>query len=209
MFTFLIFTKLLAVIMDVDDVDTPLDVFLTWKIDALKMFLEQRGLSKNGTRSELAALCFAANRMSLPVKPSSEEIRKQNEVSYKNLLKIDDNTTIPDPFKLCEGWSSEKDGISSWPPVYLSDITEFFIRKCPDTTTRHFLNEYKVGKAYEYFSSSWLKEIFYYKLKDSKHCILRASCTPSQRVSNTDHKVWVCAADTGSIMTAYCSCTAG
>ena len=112
--------------MEIDDAnDASLDFFLMWKVEALKTFLEKRGLSKDGSKAELAALCFSANKMRIPVKPSSEEVLLINKVSYEQLLKIDHEVTIPDPFKISDGWSSEKDALTSWPPVYLSDITTY------------------------------------------------------------------------------------
>ena len=149
--------------MDLDQPDdATLDFFSTWKVDALKLFLQKRCLWTNGTKAELAALCFSANKMNIPIQPDSADMLKTNEVAYNNLLQIDSFTSIPDPFSICEGWSSEKDALCFWPAVYMSDITTFFffIKNCPDATTDRYLCQYKVGKAYEYFSSNWLKEVF-------------------------------------------------
>lgn len=60
--------------MDIDDPDSiSLDIFFTWKVESLKCFLDKKGLHKDGTKAELAALCFAAVRMKVPVRPSNEE----------------------------------------------------------------------------------------------------------------------------------------
>lgn len=198
--------------MDIDDPGgMTLDLFMMWRVDSLKLFLEKRGLSKERTKAELAALCFAANKMNLPVKLSCSELICHNVKMYSDMLK---SFSIPDPLKLCEGWLSEKDGVCHWPPVYLSDITSFFIskdEKLITSGTNNYLNAYKAGKAYEYFSSNWLKEVFFHCVpRDSLYCILRASCTPSQRVADTDHSVWTCVEKaSGRIMCAHCTCTAG
>lgn len=54
--------------MDPGDYTFSLETFNSWKLEALKDFLSKRGLSTDGTKAELAALCFAANSMKLPMK---------------------------------------------------------------------------------------------------------------------------------------------
>ncbi|KAJ8308626.1 hypothetical protein KUTeg_013500, partial [Tegillarca granosa] len=190
--------------------DISLDELSTWKLDSLRSFLCRRGLSTDGSKAELTALCYAAAKMKISVKPSGEDYLKQIEKDYMDLLTLE-SLILPDPLKLCDGWVDETDGISVWPPVFLSDIANFLMANSDKSTTTKYLNEYKVGKAYEYFSSRWIKEVFYHKIsKESMHCFLRAKCTPSQRVNEEDHTVWTCVdKDTGVIRSAYCSCTAG
>ena len=202
--------------MDIDDPgDLTLEVFLTWRVDSLKLFLEKRGLGKDGSKAELAALCYSANKLKLPLKITSEEAIKQNSLSYKALLSCSSTTytcehfSIPDPYTVNNGWCDEKEGISHWPPIYLSDITIFLSRNSSSHTC-NYLSEYKSGKAYQYFSNNWLKEVFFHPLSTNHCCILRAQCSPSQRLNDTDHCVWVCVhKESGKVMSAYCSCAAG
>jgi hypothetical protein len=65
------------------------------------------------------------------------------------------------------------------------------------------LKDYKVGKAYEYFSSGWLQEGYFLKAKSNNNnlCILRTKCSPSQTYHIEE--------DDGLTEGAYCSCTAG
>ena len=50
------------------------------------------------------------------------------------------------------------------------------------------LNEYKLGKAYQYYSTSQgLMEVFFYRI-DKNFCVLRAKCTPSQTRRNKYHR---------------------
>ena len=54
------------------------------------------------------------------------------------------------------------------------------------------LNEYKVGKAYRYFTAEWVKEIFYHNINSkSDKCVIKAKVTPSQAVNNKPYDVWV------------------
>ncbi|XP_069127476.1 uncharacterized protein [Argopecten irradians] len=192
--------------MDPGDQCLSLNDVSMWKLDALKDFLSQRGLATKGAKDELVSLCFAAQKLSIQKLPSASEIHTQNQTGYSKLLTIDD-ITIKDPFQTFDGWRDEKTAISQWPPVFCSDIVKFFMSSSNVSTTEKYLNEYKVGKAY--FSTSWLREVFYQPLTHDL-CLLRAQCTPSQRLSNADHSAWVCVKQsTGDIKSAYCSCTAG
>ena len=76
---------------------------------------------------------------------------------------------------------------------------------------RRLLNEYKEGKAYRLFDAGWLKEIYMHNISDqSLYCFLKAKCTPSMKLNNVPHMVWICAnKKSGDIHSAYCSCTAG
>ena len=69
------------------------------------------------------------------------------------------------------------------------------------------------GKAFSYFASqeAWIKEVLYHPVSDdSSVCLLKTKCTPSQRVSQVPHKLWVCLQKrTGAIERAYCTCMAG
>lgn len=196
--------------MDSGDEDISLDEFLTWKVDSLRDFLTKRGLAKTGSKNELAALCFSVHKLKMPVLPTSSEILKQNTLDYENILNIGSNK-IPDPFQLHENWVGEKSGIQLWPPTYISDIIAYFTDKTSQDNLKAVLQDYKVGKAYEYFHNGFLKEVFYHHVSTkSEYCLLRSKCVPSQRVKDEPHNLWVCAEKaTGQIMTSYCSCTAG
>ncbi|KAJ8309890.1 hypothetical protein KUTeg_011755, partial [Tegillarca granosa] len=190
--------------------DLTLENISCWKVDSLKSFLTKRGLSTDSKKQELIALCFAAAKMNIATVPSNDEYLKSNAKDYDKLLFID-GQNIPDPLKLSSNCLDEKEGMSVWPPVFLSDIANFFMC-CTDTSKAStYLNDYKLGKAYEYFSAKWIKDLFYHPIsRDSSYCFLRAKCTPSQRVNDEDHTVWVCTTkDTWAIKSAYCSCTAG
>jgi len=196
--------------MDAGHQDLTLEDFLHWKVDALREFLGKRGLGRDGTKQELAALCFSANIMKLTTLPSAKDVYHYNKKSYEDLLYID-KTKLPDPLQLCDGWFDEKIGMGKWPPIFITDITNFLITCESPSEVKKRLNEYKIGKAYEYYHCNWLKEVFYHEIAgDCDFCFLRAWCTPSQRLNDEDHSVWVCASkDSGEIKSAYCSCTAG
>ncbi|CAC5360694.1 unnamed protein product [Mytilus coruscus] len=107
--------------MDTTDQNTSLDDFLTWKVSALRDYLTKRGMTKDGTKSELAALCYSASFLKIAVIPFSFEIIKTNKLDYQNLLKIN-GQALPDPLQIHDNWLDEKNGMKKFPPVYISDI---------------------------------------------------------------------------------------
>lgn len=193
-----------------------LEDFSRWKVNALKEYLSKRGLKVEGNKATLVARAFAAWEMQIPISKSSVQLETEKNIAYQNLLRIDlDGSTIvlPDPLKDVSAWISEKEGLKHWPPIYFSDICVFILGKHPGKDVgmrQRMLNEYKEGKAFRYFDNDWLKEIFYYPVNDTDYCLLKAECTPSQRLSHLPHQVWISAHKTeGNIKSAYCSCTAG
>ncbi|XP_056020211.1 uncharacterized protein LOC125665445 [Ostrea edulis] len=120
-------------------------------------------------------------------------------------------STLPDPLQLYENWQDEEQGMKNWPPLFITDLTAFLMRYETDDTAKKHLNQYKVGKAYQFFQSEWLKEVFYHHVdRTTSYCFLRAKCTPSQSLSSEPHTVWVCCAkDSGEVKSAFCTCTVG
>ena len=69
----------------------------------------------------------------------------------------------------------------------------------------------KLGKYFFYFYNDWLQEVFYHNInKDSPVCYLKTVCTPSNRLSDDPHSLWInINKKTGTIYSAYCTCVAG
>ena len=79
-----------------------------------------------------------------------------------------------------------------WPPNFLTDITQFLLAHGDVALTNDMLKDYKVDKAYEYFSSGWLQEGYFLNAKSNNNnnlCILRPKCSPSQTLDDDPHNV--------------------
>jgi hypothetical protein len=78
-----------------------------------------------------------------------------------------------------------------WLPIFLTDITQFLLAHGDVALTNDMLKDYKVGKAYEYFSSGWLQEGYFLKTKSNNNnlCILRTKCSPSQTLDDDPQNV--------------------
>ena len=63
---------------------------------------------------------------------------------------------LPDPSTLQNGWVGERNGMTDWPPILLSDITLYIMKDHPGndiSLQKCLLNEYKDGKAYRLYSA--------------------------------------------------------
>ena len=79
-----------------------------------------------------------------------------------------------------------------WPPNFLTDITQFLLAHDDVALTNDMLKDYKVDKAYEYFSSGLLQEGYFLYAKSNNNnnlCILRTMCSPSQTLDGDPHNV--------------------
>lgn len=119
---------------------------------------------------------------------------------------------LPDPLTdLKTGWHGEKEGMELWPPCMYADIATYLVDVTEKSLRERLLTDYKEGKAYSYFDSKWLKEVFFHNIDaDSQFCFVKAEYTPSQRVTSAAHTAWVCLIkSSGKIQSAYCTCFAG
>ena len=189
-----------------------LDDFRRWKVPELKEFLRIHGLKTTGTKDELTALAFGAEQLSVPVKLTAEEEIIQKKKQYQSLLNVN-GEQLPDPFtELKDNWISEETGVEKWPPILQMQIAEFILtaEQGSDLGKRR-RSDYKEGKAFSYLDSQWLKEVFYHPISDTHElCLLKSQSTPSQRIGNVPHKIWVCVKKiNGTVEAAYCTCFAG
>ena len=152
--------------------------------------------------------------MGIDIKPTAQERIVATEKEKVKLLVMPNGTSVRDPLILKGGWVTENESMTSWPPIYLSDITLFLMSDHPGKDVdfhRRVLNEYKEGKAYRLFDSGWLKEISYQKITDdSEYCFLKAKCNHSMKISDTSHSAWIYVnKNNGFIVSIYCTCVAG
>ena len=181
----------------------------------MKQYLKKRNQAVTGKKEMLAARAFACHEMNIPLAPTSIEKELQLEKEYRRSLCTEDEGQLPDPLYDFVNWAGEKDGMKCWPPTLIQDISiylnkhEIVVEKV--SLTKRLLCDYKEQKAYSYFSSKFVFEIEYHPISDkSEYCFLKSKCSPSQRLSDIPHDVWVSVKkQTGEINSAYCTCFAG
>ena len=166
----------------------------------------------------LSFLCkaFATYEIGEPIDSEREHIERKLLDEYKEKLVVD-NKNFQDPLDIKNGWFGEENGIRLWPQLYLTDITRFYGDVLDKKNIVQRIEcEYKQGKAYRYFTDTFISEVFYINISDeSKYCYLKTKCLPSQRVSSKPYDVWALVKKDfkyevgGAILSAYCTCTAG
>ena len=185
-----------------------------WRMDALKHFLKKRGLKVSGLRKEeLVARVFAAAEQNMPVCLDAASWVAQTQCERESPLKTPEGV-LTDPSELHNGWIGELNGMTKWPPILLSDITLYIMKDHPGndiSLQKRLLNEYKEGKAYRLYSAGWLKQIYIHPVDNNcNYCFLKAECTPSMKINDVPHIVWICAKkESGEIHSAFCTSTAG
>ena len=128
------------------------------------------------------------------MQPTNKELVKKMKKEKAELLQVslDKKITLPDPVSLKEGWLREENGLSSWPPGFLSDITIYLMKDHPGKDVdlhKRVLNEYKERKAYRLFESGFLKETLYHEVtKESDYCYLKSKFAIQCRF-RTHHKM--------------------
>ena len=95
-------------------------------LTALKPYCRQWGLKVSGRKQELVARAFAASEMGIPLQPTAEERIATTANEEARLLDLGSGSSLADPSTL-KDWLRESDAITSWPPIFLSDITVFLM----------------------------------------------------------------------------------
>ncbi len=107
---------------------------------------------------------FFANDEKAPINIEHDEIEKRNLEEYKKKL-VAESRTLPDLLGEKKDWIGEKERITKWPSLYLTDISRFFHNVISSNDLIHRLKcEYKEGKAYRYFTDEFVKEVHYHPI---------------------------------------------
>ena len=149
------------------------------------------------------------------VDPDLEHEERSVLDEYRQKL-VFKGTVLPDPLGTKEDWNGEAKSIAQWPSVYYHDISNYLKLLGPIFIAK-FDREYKLGKAYRYFTDELVREIYYHPISDnSPCCMLRCRCIHSQSMNLKPYQVWAIIRKDqgedcpgGDIISAYCSCTAG
>ena len=88
---------------------------------------------------------------------------------------------LPDPLDIeKESWMSESQGIFNWPSLYYHDIAKY-LDHLASTFISQLESEYKLGKAYRYFSCEFVRKIIYFDLPNTDLCIKSSSSMPTSK----------------------------
>ena len=115
------------------------------------------------------------------------------------MKKLIEKYGIKDPLKLeANKWKGE---VSLWPTVDLGKIFSFIINKKAFDT--EYVGHYKTKKAYSFFISGFVNEVFVCKVSADK-VILKGTVKPSQKVREDPRSVWILCTKDEDVLCAYC-----
>ena len=178
--------------------------FLNWTLTPLKDFLALQGLKQTGKKAELVASAFGAYGLKAPKKFSQEDIDKKLK-EYQQRLKKHRINTNPNSIQK-EDW---KENVHEWPNLDDGMLFSYILRvKAVDVD---YIGKYKDQKAYSYWLSGFVDTVYHASCNDNL-LFLKAYVSPSQRLNDDPHHVWVCTEgpkDKSKILTSWCSCIAG
>ena len=179
--------------------------FVNWTVTSLKDFLALRGLKQTGKKAELVARAFGAYELKAPKKFSQEEIDKKIKEEYQQRLKK--HGINADPNNIGKGdW---KDNVQEWPQIDDGMLFSYILKvKAVDV---EYIGKYKDQKAYSYWLSGFVDTV-YHASCNNNILFLKANVSPSQKLNDDPHQVWICTqgpSDKVKILTSWCSCIAG
>ena len=183
------------------------DDFLGWTVSSLKDFLSLRGLKQTGRKSELVARAFGAYELNAPKKFTQEQIYRQIKEEYSR--RLNSNEIKSDPNNIPhDTWI---DDVKQWPEIDDGKLFSYILRtKAVDV---EYIGKYKDQKAYSYWMSGFVDTVLFTKCPlGNKQMFLKGCVSPSQKLRDDPHKVWICLEGTKSecrIVTSWCTCTAG
>ena len=92
----------------------------------------------------------------------------------------------------------------NWPKVHWADRRLLILKNKAFSTD--YTSQYKVRKAVSFYKSGFVHKV-YVKTINTEGVFLKAAVTPSQRIRDESHKVWVFIKLSGEAVGGYCTCT--
>ena len=102
-------------------------------------------------------------------------------------------------------FSNFVDDIKSWPNTNIGQIFAYFLEN--KTYETEYIGQWKLRKAYTFFIGGFVDKLFVKSVEE--RTIIRASVTPSQRLNDHKHQLWIVFKSDGSMIIGFCTCTAG
>ena len=174
---------------------TTLEDFLVMSSSELQYYLQQQGLSVLGTHSSSATRALIAFEQKVEIKSTADQIAKQLKNDYRELSM---KHNLNDPL------SSSID-INYFPATHVGQIFNYTLKA--KAFEAEYIGQFKVNIAYTFFKSGMVGKTYVCSIKKCK--IIKTLVTPSQRINDKKHSLWVSFNEASDIVTSFCTCTAG
>lgn len=176
-----------------------LEDFLEFSNGELQYYLQQRGLSSSGNHGYLAARALIAHEQNIEIVATAKQISDILKIDYSKILKTYNINFDP---LTADGFD---DDVKNWPATNIGHVFSYFLESKAFET--EYIGQYKLRKAYSFFGSGFVEKVYIKKANNMFYA--RSSVTPSQRIREKQHQLWILFNSDGSIVTAFCTCTAG
>ena len=178
---------------------TTLEDFLVMSSFELQYYLQQRGWSVSGTHSSLAARALIAFERKVETKSAADQIAKQLKNDYRELLM---KHNLDDPLSFSNFQFSID--IKCFPATDVGQIFNYILKT--KAFEAEYIGQYKVKKAYSSFKSRMAGKTCVCSIENGK--IIKALVTPSQKINDKKHSLWILFNEASDIVTSFCTCTA-
>ena len=175
--------------------------FLDLSTGELRFYLRQRTLTCHGNHADLAACALVAFEQNLPIKETAETLLFTLQREYSDIFLV----LWYDRKSLGDG--SWQENVFKWQKVHIGQILGYILENKAFSTDYIGQLQYKVRKA-SFFKSGFVHKV-YVKTINAEGVLLKAAVTPSQRIRDESHKVWVLIKLSGEVACGYCTCKAG
>ena len=179
---------------------TTLEDFLVMSSSELQYYLQQRGLSVSGTHSSLAARALIAFEQKVEIKSTADQIAKQLKNDYRELFM---KHNLDDPLS-SNNFRFSTD-IKCFPATHVGQIFNYILKG--KAFEAEYIGQYKVKKAYSFFKSGMVGKIYVCNIENGK--IIKTLVTPSQRINDKKHSLWILFNEASDIVISFYTCTAG
>ena len=184
---------------------TTYEDFMELSVKQLSDYLSVRGLSTSGKKVELIARAFAAMELRLDIIESTESQKLKLQAQYDNKLS---ELEIPDPKLIAK--SKRIDDLTKWPYITLGNIFSYILKK--RDFDADYIGKYKDQKAFSYFNSGFVGQIYVYELSSKKDIIFAYCDVRASQSIHENKDLWIVfrkkSKTNTDILTAWCSCMA-
>ena len=98
-------------------------------------------------------------------------LTNDDKTSYKNKLLLTNGVHLPDPYMLLDDWESN---VALLPDVTFGDLFNYLI----NTPSEYTQESLKALKAYNFYVSGHVQDVFYNKISDeSEFCFIKSEVT--------------------------------
>ena len=136
----------------------------------------------------------------MKVKATAAELTSELKGDYERLLqkyKLEDPLSSDNTF-------SFTDDVTYFPGTNVGQIFAYILQNKAFET--EYIGQYKIRKAYSFFKSGMVGKIY---TSTTSPKIIRSLVTPSQRINDDKHKLWILFDEKNNVTSSFCSCTAG